>query len=46
LLQRAGLSAHDLDGREQRISAASQGKLLEYAAEAMDDSAFGFHLAE
>ena len=36
-----------LDGRQQqRISAASQGKFLEYAAEAMDDSAFGLHLAE
>jgi hypothetical protein len=45
LLQRAGLSAHDFDGREQRISAASQGKFLEYAAEALDDSAFGLHLA-
>ena len=29
-----------------RISAASQSKFLEYAAEAMDDSAFGLHLAE
>ena len=46
LLQRAGLSAHDFDIGEQRISAASQGKFLEYAAEAMDDSAFGLHLAE
>jgi AraC-like DNA-binding protein len=46
LLQRAGLSAHDFDVREQRISAASQGKFLEYAAEAMDDGAFGLHLAK
>jgi AraC-like DNA-binding protein len=49
LLRRAGLSEHDFDGRhrqQQRISAASQGKFLEYAAEAMDDSAFGLHLAE
>ena len=46
LLQRAGLSAHDLDVREQRISAASQGKFLEYAAEELDDSAFGLHLAK
>ena len=45
LLQRAGLS-EDFDVRQQRISAASQGKFLEYAAEALDDSAFGFHLAE
>ena len=46
LLQRAGFSADDFDVRQQRISAASQGKFLEYAAEALDDSAFGFHLAE
>ena len=46
LLRRAGLSEHDFDYRQQRISAASQGKFLEYAAEAMDDSAFGLHLAE
>jgi Arabinose-binding domain of AraC transcription regulator, N-term len=46
LLRRAGLSEHDFDARQQRISAASQGKFLEYAAEAMDDSAFGLHLAE
>jgi AraC-like DNA-binding protein len=46
LLRRAGLSEHDFEGRQQRISAASQGKFLEYAAEAMDDSAFGLHLAE
>jgi hypothetical protein len=45
LLRRAGLS-EDFDGRQQRISAASQGKFLEYAAEAMDDSAFGLHLAK
>ena len=46
MLRRAGLSEHDFDGRQHRISAASQGKLLEYAAEAMDDSAFGLHVAE
>jgi hypothetical protein len=46
LLRRAGLSEHDFDGRQQRISAASQGRFLEHAAEAMDDSAFGLHLAE
>ena len=46
LLQRAGLSAHDFDVGQQRISAASQGKFLEYAAEALDDSAFGLHLAK
>ena len=46
LLQRAGFSADDFDARHQRISAASQGKFLEYAAEALDDSAFGLHLAK
>ena len=46
LLQRAGLSAHDFDVGQQRISAASQGKFLEYAAEALGDSAFGLHLAK
>ncbi len=46
LLRRAGLSEDDFDHRRHRISAASQFKLLEYAAEVMDDSAFGLHLAE
>ena len=46
LLRRAGLSEHDFDGRQHRVSAASQSKFLEYAAEAIDDSAFGLHLAE
>ena len=47
LLERAGLSAHDLDDRAQRrVSAAAQGKFLELAAEAMDDSFFGLRLAE
>jgi AraC-like DNA-binding protein len=45
LLRRVGLSEHDFDNRQHRISAAAQGKLLEYAAEAIDDSAFGLHLA-
>jgi AraC-like DNA-binding protein len=46
LLRRAGLSEHDFDGQRQRISAAAQGRLLEYSAEVLDDSAFGLHLAE
>ncbi len=46
LLRRAGLSDDDVDHRLHRISAASQFKLFEYAAEVMDDSAFGLHLAE
>ena len=45
MLQRAGLS-EDFDLGQQRISAASQGKFLEYAAEVLDDSAFGLHLAK
>src|SRR5260370_12796017 len=46
MLRRVGLSERDFDSRQHRISAASQGMFLEYAAEAMDDSAFGLHLAE
>jgi AraC-like DNA-binding protein len=46
LLRRAGLSEGDLEKRPPRISAIAQGKLLEYAAEALDDSAFGLHLAQ
>ena len=46
LLRRAGLSEHDLDGRRHRISAASQAKFLEFAAEEVDDGVFGLHLAE
>jgi len=47
LLERAGVSEQDFDDRPQRrISAAAQGKFLELAAEAMDDSLFGLHLAE
>ena len=45
LLQRASLSERDVDD-PSRISATAQSKLLEYAAEAVDDSAFGLHLAE
>jgi hypothetical protein len=46
LLQRASLSEHDFDNRQRRISAIAQGKLLEYAAEALDDSVLGLHLAK
>jgi AraC-like DNA-binding protein len=52
LLHRAGLTEHGLaraadesDGFPQRVSAIGQCKFLDYAAEAMDDSAFGLHLA-
>ena len=46
LLERASVSEGDLDGRGQRISALAQGKLLEYAAEALGDTMLGLHLAE
>jgi hypothetical protein len=46
LLRRAGLSEHDFDGPQHCISVASQGKFLEFAAEAVDDGAFGLRLAE
>jgi AraC-like DNA-binding protein len=53
LLKRAGLSEHDLalaknDGNptSHRIPAVAQVKFLDYAAEAMNDSAFGLHLVE
>jgi AraC-like DNA-binding protein len=52
LLLRAGLSEHGLaraadeaNGLPLRVPAIGQCKFLEYAAEAMDDSAFGLHLA-
>ena len=52
LLRRAGISEHDLTLAESdtsptshRISATAQVKFLDYAAEAMGDSAFGLHLA-
>jgi AraC-like DNA-binding protein len=52
LLLRAGLSEQGLSraadegkGFAQRVSAIGQCKFLEYSAEAMDDSAFGLHLA-
>ena len=46
LLMRAGISEGDIDNGQGRISALAQGKLLEYAAEALGDSEFGLHLAE
>jgi AraC-like DNA-binding protein len=46
LVKRAGLSEGDIDNRQRRISALAQGKLLEYAAEALRDNEFGLHLAE
>ena len=51
LLRRAGLSEYDFARRDSgplhnRVPALGQAKFLDYAAEAMDDSAFGLHLAE
>ena len=46
LLTRAGISEGDIDDRQGRISALAQGKLLEYAAEALGDNEFGLRLAE
>jgi AraC-like DNA-binding protein len=45
LLQRAGLSERDIDA-QRRICAVAQSRLLEYAAEALGDSALGLHLAQ
>lgn len=46
LLKRAGVSEGDIDDRQRRISAVAQGKLLEFAAEALRDHLFGLHLAQ
>ena len=46
LLRRAGLAEHAFDNPRLRVSAVGQVKFLECAAEAMDDTAFGLHLAE
>ena len=47
LLRRAGLSERALAGDfdSHPMSALAQAKVLDFAAEAMDDSAFGLHLA-
>jgi AraC-like DNA-binding protein len=45
-LSRAGLNQRDLDCPPARICAAAQARFLEYAADAVDDKAFGLHLAE
>jgi len=42
---RARLCAGNGNPLSHRVSAVAQAKLLEYAAEAMCDSAFGLHLA-
>ena len=46
LLNCAGVSEDDIDNHQHRISALAQGKLLEYAGEALGDDVFGLHLAQ
>ena len=49
VLREAGVSEHDLSASgplNHRISAVGQSRLLDCAAEAIDDTAFGLHLAE
>jgi AraC-like DNA-binding protein len=46
LLFQAGLSELEVLNPKHRISAVAQGHFLEYAAEAIGDTAFGLHLAE
>ena len=46
LLKRAGLSERELEIPHGRIKVVGQGKFLEYAAEVLEDSALGLHLAE
>jgi AraC-like DNA-binding protein len=45
LLRHVGLFEQDLKERQDRVSAAAQARLLELAADALDDPALGFHLA-
>jgi AraC-like DNA-binding protein len=46
LLNRAGVSESDIDNRQHRVAALAQGRLLEHAAETLNDSEFGLHLAQ
>lgn len=51
ILRRAGLSERDFEAGDgnpshQRMSAIGQARFLDYAAEALEDSAFGLHLAQ
>ena len=46
LLRRAGLPEYAFDDPRIRISASGQAKFLEFAAEALEDTAFGLRLAE
>jgi AraC-like DNA-binding protein len=46
LLSRAGLTAEQIDDPNARLPVQSQIKLLELAAEALQDDLLGFHLAQ
>ncbi len=46
LLHRASLPEIEVDNSRRRVTAAAQGEFLEYAAQALNDTAFGLHLAE
>ena len=46
LLHRAGLPEFGLGDCRHRVTAAAQGEFLETAAQALNDTAFGLHLAE
>jgi AraC-like DNA-binding protein len=51
ILRRAGLSESDFEAGDgnpsnRRMSAIGQARALDYAAEALNDSAFGLHLAQ
>jgi AraC-like DNA-binding protein len=46
LLARAGLTIEQIDNRNARLSAQSQIKLLDFAADALQDDFIGFHLAQ
>lgn len=45
LLSKAGLTVEQIDNRTIRVKARSQIKLLELAADALQDNLLGFHLA-
>ncbi len=46
LLRKAGLPTVEQITQQRRLPAAGQGRFLEYAAEALDDTALGLHLAK
>jgi hypothetical protein len=45
LLSKAGLTVEQIDNRSTRVKARSQIRLLELAADALQDDLLGFHLA-